>query len=1010
MPRFSILVPAYSNEEYLPACIESVLNQSFEDFELVVVVDGSPDRSGEIAQAYAEEDPRVVPLIKDENEGTHLARTTAAELCGGEYVIFLDADDELVPGALAGLDAALSKAGAVDMLHFGIEVVNVEVGKRERDSFERYINSDVDDLKGAEIIRCIYGLSGGYRQDWRVTQRVYEASFLKKAFAAMTSDRLGVAEDGYEFFVIAALAESEVTRNDVVGLKYFYGRGNNSSSAQDLPAFEKNLDGFALAISACADFAERSDLNLSDEVAGAKAKMLQLLFNDWLVRVSADEKPAAAKLAAGRFGGLTVATELARLSRDRIYLHWVDGTPLEKDDEVYVWLDLARGLCLSGEGDAGAYRDFMAAAELHLSEVGRRDLLDVWNSQDIRIFVSAHKPVDLFDSKILQPVQVGAALRDSDHRFKWALHDNEGENISLQNPLYCELTTQYWAWKNVEAKYYGFCHYRRYFDFAEVRHEENDWGEIMDAYINSASQNRYALTDEQIASAVEGWDVITTEVKDLAQFPSGVKTPWDQWKAANRLIEDDLPRVIAILSDMHPDYEEDAYAFLHGGSSCFCNMFIMRRDVFQEYCAWLFPILERFVEQTDMSLYSVEALRTPGHLSERLLNIYLLHQERCEAGLKIRRVQCVHFERPDRHSALEPVSLEVAKGRDIVPVVFAADNAYVPMLTSTLTSMMDNASRERLYDVTVLQRNISGDSQNQMRAFFEGRYDNINLRFHDVSYIMDEYDLQTSNEHISVETYYRFLIQRVLPFYDKVLYLDSDLIVKGDVAELYDTDLGSNLLGACRDVDYLGNLNMPDGERMAYTREVLEMQNPYDYFQAGVLLLNTEAMREAYTTQQWLEFASAPDFIYDDQDVLNAHCEGRVLFLDQSWNVMHDCANRVANVFSFAPADAFYAYQAAKANPKVIHYAGFEKPWNTPGCDMETEYWRYARQTPFYEALIARLAAAVGPSEAPFKGYVPPKAISENSPIRGVMDPLMPLGSARREVAKAVVRTIRRRH
>lgn len=79
--------------------------------------------------------------------------------------------------------------------------------------------------------------------------------------------------------------------------------------------------------------------------------------------------------------------------------------------------------------------------------------MDEKRSQAMRIFVSAHKPVDLFNSAVLQPVQVGCSMRND--LFPWAWHDNDGENISDQNAMYCELTAQYWAWKNVDAEYYA---------------------------------------------------------------------------------------------------------------------------------------------------------------------------------------------------------------------------------------------------------------------------------------------------------------------------------------------------------------------------------------------------------------------------------------------------------------------------------------------------------------------------------------------------------------------------
>ena len=91
-----------------------------------------------------------------------------------------------------------------------------------------------------------------------------------------------------------------------------------------------------------------------------------------------------------------------------------------------------------------------------------------------------------------------------------------------------------------------------------------------------------------------------------------------------------------------------------------------------------------------------------------------------------------------------------------------------------------------------------------------------------------------------------------------------------------------------------------------------------------MLVLNTKAMREHYTIKQWLTYASNPDFIYNDQDVLNAHCEGNVLYLPWEWNVVHDCGGRVGNLFTQAPNDIYDAYMKSRSNPQIIHYAGFQ--------------------------------------------------------------------------------------
>lgn len=457
---------------------------------------------------------------------------------------------------------------------------------------------------------------------------------------------------------------------------------------------------------------------------------------------------------------------------------------------------------------------------------------------------------------------------------------------------------------------------------------------------------------------------------------------------------------------MYPDYKEDAQDFFNGNKACFCNMFIMKKEIFFDYCEWMFPILEEFDKSTDYSTYSKEALRTPGHLSERLLNIYLMHHKRIGSDWKFKELQCVHFTNPEPAEQLKPLDVT---DKLIIPVVFAADDNYVPQLTTTVYSAMKNADPSYFYDVTVLQRNISWDKQERMRGFFK-QFPNMNLRFTNVDRELAGYELSTNNAHISVETYYRFLIQKLLPFYDKVLYLDSDIIINGDIAKLYNIDLQGKLLGAVRDIDFLGNLNVKHGKRMNYAKTVLKMQNLYDYFQAGVLVLNTKAMREYYTIEQWLAYASNDEFIYNDQDVLNAHCEGNVLYLPWEWNVVHDCGGRVGNLFVQAPNDIYDAYMKSRNNPKIIHYAGFQKPWTDPDCDFASIYWKYARETPFYERLLKRVVKA-NESQISEGSFLPKheRAVGEDNPIRKFIDPLMPIGSRRRDALKAIARVARGR-
>ena len=107
MPTVTVIIPIYKVERYLDACVESVVRQSYADLEILLVDDGSPDRCPALCDAWAEKDPRI-KVIHRENGGLSAARNAGLTAADSEYLVFLDADDALRPGALqAALDAHL---------------------------------------------------------------------------------------------------------------------------------------------------------------------------------------------------------------------------------------------------------------------------------------------------------------------------------------------------------------------------------------------------------------------------------------------------------------------------------------------------------------------------------------------------------------------------------------------------------------------------------------------------------------------------------------------------------------------------------------------------------------------------------------------------------------------------------------------------------------------------------------------------------------------------------------
>ena len=146
---FSVIVPIYNIEKYVRKCIDSVLAQSFTDYELILVDDGSPDNCPTICDEYAKSNPKIT-VIHKENGGLVSARQAGIKLAKGDYIFNLDGDDALLPDALESAYAIINKTGA-DIVSFSYRTcINGEIGDVVEDLAEEGLYNK------AEIEKCIY--------------------------------------------------------------------------------------------------------------------------------------------------------------------------------------------------------------------------------------------------------------------------------------------------------------------------------------------------------------------------------------------------------------------------------------------------------------------------------------------------------------------------------------------------------------------------------------------------------------------------------------------------------------------------------------------------------------------------------------------------------------------------------------------------------------------------------------------------------------------------------------
>lgn len=570
----------------------------------------------------------------------------------------------------------------------------------------------------------------------------------------------------------------------------------------------------------------------------------------------------------------------------------------------------------------------------------------------VNIYISAHKPTDYVKIKSFKPIRVGANLNKTS--VDGFLRDNTGDNISQKNNRYCELTAQYWAWKNSEEDidYIGFFHYRRYLAFTNKSKKAPDvWGNIFEENINDSTVDVYGFNDSVISRCLNDVDIVLPERKDIRSMPNMGKNNREQYLGSGYLHERDLDIMLDVLEEKYPDYSKYAETYLANHYTYLNNMYIMRKGIFLDYCEWLFSILDECDKRIDYANYSNEAVRTVGHLAERLLNIYILYLKE-NSNYKIKELPTVYFMNTAPQEDIKPAFL-----KNNVAVALAANDFYAPYLATTITSICKNSNKASNYDILVMQRDVSADNKRRLLNITKG-YNNISLRFVDISKYSEKFSKLFTHMHFTIETWFRLVMPDILKNYSKVLYLDSDLVVDEDVAKLYSRDIDGYLLAATKDADTAGLYNGYDPERKEYMDNVLKIKNPYEYFQAGVILFNLEVFRKEFKVENTLKHASSYEWKLLDQDVLNGLAQGKVLFIDMSWNVMTDWAGvRVQDIISRAPKELHDAYLRARNEPKIIHYAGGDKPWQKPAMDLSDYFWKYAKDSGYYEIIISRMIA-----------------------------------------------------
>lgn len=266
-----------------------------------------------------------------------------------------------------------------------------------------------------------------------------------------------------------------------------------------------------------------------------------------------------------------------------------------------------------------------------------------------------------------------------------------------------------------------------------------------------------------------------------------------------------------------------------------------------------------------------------------------------------------------------------------IQIFYACDDNFIKYTIVSIQSLKENASQSFDYHIHILCTKISDEMKAAALSLADEKFA---ITFDDVTaYLKDIGGRLHVRDYYSKTTYYRLFISEMFPELDKALYIDSDTIVLGDIAELYNHDLGDCYVGACNEqamvqTECYGN----------YVEKCVGISR-YQFFNAGMILINCRQFREKKVLEQFSALLQEYKFIVtQDEDYLNVICKDKVLWIENNWNV-----------------EMFGKIQYKPEDFKLIHYIMVSKPWHYKDCIHKDFFWKYAKKTPVHSQIVAEL-------------------------------------------------------
>lgn len=264
----------------------------------------------------------------------------------------------------------------------------------------------------------------------------------------------------------------------------------------------------------------------------------------------------------------------------------------------------------------------------------------------------------------------------------------------------------------------------------------------------------------------------------------------------------------------------------------------------------------------------------------------------------------------------------------MIPIILASDENYFVPLYVTMKSLL-TTTKECVHIKILVDKPFSRENTDLLLSL-ANKFGSI-VEFYDMSHVNQK--LTCSIPHITVATYYRLWATEVFEEYNKCIYLDVDIVVTGDIKELYDIDIEDNYIAGVKATQF--HLHK-DGYKSHCTR--LGIKDISQYINAGIIVMNLKQIRIDGVNDLFQDLI-AKKYPVQDQDIINSACYNHIYFLHPKYNLMITQDVDREDMFKVFGERLT---EEAFATPVIIHYAGCIKPWKNPVIKFSDEWWKTA--------------------------------------------------------------------